>query len=383
MTTDSGKVVLDMPRERTGSFDPLPIAGYRRRFPEFAARIVSMYARGMTTREIRGHIEEIHGFEASPGLIPAITDAVKEDVGAWRNRPLEPCYPVVFMDAVRVNIRSDGRFPTRPSSWSRPSFRTGPGTCRASEGAKFRARVLNDLRGVQDILIAVVDGLKGFARAIEAAFPRTYIVHLLCHSMSRCAGHKDRNAVAAALKAVYTAVDAEPAEAAPVEFEESDLAKQYPAIAPNRRRAWNEVIPFLGYPPGVRRPGHTTNAIKALNSTIRRAVRTRGGSCSCLGSRSIRFADIRFPPHRSKVFSPARKTGSIAESPAMRRLSRKNRTIKPLAKCPCLRKRLDPILCLSPLPTCFQTTSPDCPVSNRVAARMHAPQPIRKHFTTG
>ena len=108
MTTDSGKVVLDMPRERTGSFDPLPIAGYRRRFPEFAARIVSMYARGMTTREIRGHIEEIHGFEASPGLIPAITDAVKEDVGAWRNRPLEPCYPVVFMDAVRVNIRSDG-----------------------------------------------------------------------------------------------------------------------------------------------------------------------------------------------------------------------------------------------------------------------------------
>ena len=228
-------------------------------------------------------MEKIYGFEASPGLIPAITDAVKEEVGTWRNRPLEPCYPVVFMDAVRVNIRSDGAVSNKAVFVAPAILPDGTGDVpglwfRTSEGAKFRARVLNDLRnqGVQDILIAVVDGLKGFARAIEAAFPQTCIVHLLRHSMICCAGHKDRNAVAAALKAVYTAVDAEPAEAAPVEFEESDLARQYPAIAPNRRRAWNEVIPFLGYPPGVRRPVHTTDAIKALNSTIRRAVRTRG-----------------------------------------------------------------------------------------------------------
>jgi putative transposase len=286
VTTDSGKVVLDIPRDRNGTFDPLLIAKYQRRFPEFDRKIISMYARGMTTREIQGHIEEIYGVEASPSLISAITDAVMEEVTAWQNRPLEPCYPIVFMDAIRVNIRSDGAVSNKAVFVALAVLPDGTRDVlglwfQANEGAKFWAKVLSDLRnrGVQDILIAVVDGLKGFPQAIEAAFPQTRIqtciVHLLRHSMN-FASYKDRKAVAAALKAIYTAVDADAAEQALAEFEDSDLARRYPAIAPSWRRAWNEVIPFLDYPPEVRRLIYTTNAIEALNSKIRRAVRSRG-----------------------------------------------------------------------------------------------------------
>ena len=298
VTTDSGKVVLDIPRDRNGTFDPILIAKYQRRFPEFDRKIISMYARGMTTRESSlwsrhgsrpmadGHIEEIYGVEASPSLISAITDAVMEEVTAWQNRPLEPFYPIVFMDAIRVNIRSDGAVSNKAVFVALAVLPDGTRDVlglwfQANEGAKVWAKVLSDLRnrGVQDILIAVVDGLKGFPQAIEAAFPQTRIqtciVHLLRHSMN-FASYKDRKAVAAALKAVYTAVDADAAELALAEFEESDLAKRYPAIAPSWRRAWNEVIPFLDYPPEVRRLIYTTNSIEALNSKIRRAVRTRG-----------------------------------------------------------------------------------------------------------
>ena len=286
VTTDSGKVVLDIPRDRNGTFDPLLIAKYQRRFPEFDTKIISMYARDMTTREIQGHIAEIYGVEASHGLISAITDAVMNEVTAWQSRPLEPCYPVIFMDAIRVKIRTDGVVLNKAVFVALAILPDGTRDVlglwfQANEGAKFWAKVLNDLRNrdVQDILIAVVDGLKGFPQAIAAAFPQTQvqtcIVHLLRHSMS-FASYKDRKAVAAALKAVYTAIDAEASEAALTEFEESDLATKYPAIAPSWRRAWNEVIPFLDYPPEVRRLIYTTNAIEALNSKIRRAVRTRG-----------------------------------------------------------------------------------------------------------
>ena len=286
VTTDTGKVVLDIPRDRNGTFDPLLIARYQRRFPDFDRKIISMYARGMTTREIQGHIEEIYGVEASPGLISAITDSVMDEVTAWQNRPLEPCYPVVFMDAIRVNIRDDGTVTNKAVFVALAISPDGTRDIlglwfQANEGAKFWAKVLNDLRnrGVQDILIAVVDGLKGFPQAIEAAFPQTRvqtcIVHLLRHSMN-FARYKDRKAVAKALKAIYTAVDARAAELALADFEETDLARRYPAIAPSWRRTWNEVIPFLDYPPTVRRLIYTTNAIEAINSKIRRAVRTRG-----------------------------------------------------------------------------------------------------------
>lgn len=221
-------MVLDIPRDRNGTFDPLLIGKYQRRFPEFDRKIVSLYARGMTTREIQGHIEEIYGFEASPSLISAVTETVMEEVTSWQNRPLEPCYPVVFMDAIRVNIRvnirDDGVVSNKAVFVALAILPDGTRDVlglwfQANEGAKFWAKVLNDLRnrGVQDILIAVVDGLKGFPQAIEAAFPQTRIqtcvVHLSRHSMS-FAGYKDRKAVATALKAVYTAVDAVAAEAA-------------------------------------------------------------------------------------------------------------------------------------------------------------------------
>ena len=286
VTTDSGKIVLDIPRDRNGSFDPLVIAKYQRRFPEFDTKIIAMYARGMTTREIQGYIEEIYGFEASASLISAITDAVMDEVRAWQTRPLEPCYPVVFLDAIRVNIRDQGVVANKAVYVALAILPDGTRDVlglwfQANEGAKFWAKVLNDLRnrGVQDILIAVVDGLKGFPVAIEAAFPRTQvqtcIVHLLRSSMA-FASFKDRKAIANALKAIYKAVDAEAAERELKAFEDSELGAKYPAIAPMWRRAWNEVIPFLDYPEPVRRLIYTTNAIEALNSKIRRAVRTRG-----------------------------------------------------------------------------------------------------------
>ena len=187
VTTDSGKVVLNIPRDRNGTFDPMLIAKYQRRFPEFDRKIVSMYARGMTTREIQGHIEEIYGVEASPSLISAITDAVMEEVTAWQNRPLEPCYPIVFMDAIRVNIRSDGAVSNKAVFVVLAVLPDGTRDVlglwfQANEGAKFWAKVLSDLRnrGVQDILIAVVDGLKGFPQAIEAAFPQTRVQTCWC-----------------------------------------------------------------------------------------------------------------------------------------------------------------------------------------------------------
>ena len=284
--SDSGKIVLDIPRDRNGSFDPLLIAKYQRRFPEFDTKIIAMYARGMTTREIQGYIEEIYGFEASPSLISAITDAVMDEVRAWQNRPLEPCYPVLFLDAIRVNIRDQGVVANKAVYVALAILPDGTRDVlglwfQANEGAKFWTKVLNDLRnrGVQDVLIAVVDGLKGFPQAIEAAFPQTQvqtcIVHLLRSSMA-FASYKDRKAIANALKAIYKAVDADAAERELEAFESSELGTKYPAIAPMWRRAWNEVIPFLDYPDPVRRLIYTTNAIEALNSKIRRAVRTRG-----------------------------------------------------------------------------------------------------------
>lgn len=222
----------------------------------------------------------------SPGDLFGKSGILAELTKALAERALEPCYPIVFMDAIRVNIRSDGAVSNKAVFVALAVLPDGTRDVlglwfQANEGAKFWAKVLSDLRnrGVQDILIAVVDGLKGFPQAIEAAFPQTRIqtciVHLLRHSMN-FASYKDRKAVAAALKAIYTAVDVEAAELALAEFEDSDLARQYPAIAPSWRRAWNEVIPFLDYPPEVRRLIYTTNSIEALNSKIRRAVRTRG-----------------------------------------------------------------------------------------------------------
>ena len=284
--TDTCSIELDIPRDRHGTFEPQLIAKYQRRFPGFDDKIVSMYARGMSVRDIQGHLRELYGIEASPQLISTVTDAVLEEVGRWQARPLDALYAVVFFDALRVKMRDEGTVRNKAVYLA---VGVSPDGRKAvlglwiaqTEGAKFWLRVMTELknRGVNDILIAVVDGLKGFPDAITAVFPQTQIqtciVHLLRTSMDY-AGWKDRKPIATALKTVYRAVDASAAAAALADFEDGPWGRKYPAIVASWRRSWAEVIPFLSYPQEVRRVIYTTNAIESLNSTVRRSVRARG-----------------------------------------------------------------------------------------------------------
>jgi putative transposase len=284
--TGTSKLSLDIPRDRSGTFDPKLIAKYQRRFPEFDDKIISMYARGMTVREIRGHLEELYGIDVSPDLISAVTDAVLEAVAEWQNRPLDACYPLVFFDAIRVKIRDEGFVRNKAVYIALGILPDGTKEIlgiwiEQTEGAKFWMRVMNELknRGVGDILIAVVDGLKGFPEAITAVFPETVvqtcIVHLIRHSLE-FVSWKDRKAVVPALRAIYQAKDADAGMKALEAFEAGDWGQRYPAIALSWRRNWDHVIPFFAFPESVRRIIYTTNAIEALNSKLRRAVRTRG-----------------------------------------------------------------------------------------------------------
>ncbi len=286
VVTDTGKIDLEVPRDRQSTFDPQLIARYQRRFPGFDDKIVSMYARGMSTREIVGHLRDLYGVEVSPDLISAVTDAVLDEIAAWQARPLEPVYPLVFLDALRVKVRDEGLVRNKAVHIALGVRADGTKEVlglwlEQNEGAKFWLRVMNELRtrGVEDILVAVVDGLKGFPEAIAAVFPeatvQTCIVHLLRQSLAFVA-HKDRKAVAAALKGIYRAVDAAAGEAALAAFEEGSWGRKYPAIGQSWRRAWGEVMPFYAFPIDVRRLLYTTNAIEALNSKLRRAVRARG-----------------------------------------------------------------------------------------------------------
>lgn len=284
--TGTSKVTLAVPRDRAGTFDPKLIAKYQRRFPDFDDKIISMYARGMTVREIRGHLEELYGIDVSPDLISTITDAVLEAVAEWQGRPLDACYPLVFFDAIRVKIRDEGFVRNKAVYIALGILPDGTKEIlgiwiEQTEGAKFWLRVMNELknRGVSDILIAVVDGLKGFPGAINAAFPETIvqtcIVHLLRNSMG-FASWKDRKFIAQALRGVYRAETPEAGLAALEAFEQGHWGQRYPAIAQSWRRHWEHVIPFFAFPEAVRRIIYTTNSIEALNSKLRRAVRTRG-----------------------------------------------------------------------------------------------------------
>jgi len=286
MLTGSSKVTLDIPRDRSGTFDPKLIARYQRRFPDFDTKIISMYARGMTVREIRGHLEELYGIDVSPDLISAVTDAVMETVTEWQGRPLDACYPLVFFDAIRVKIRDEGFVRNKAVYIALGILPDGTKEIlgiwiEQTEGAKFWMRVMNELknRSVADILIAVVDGLKGFPDAINAVFPETVvqtcIVHLIRNSMS-FAAWKDRKAIAQSLRSVYRAENADAGLAALEAFEESHWGQKYPAIGQSWRRHWEQVIPFFAFSEPIRRIIYTTNAIEALNSKLRRAVRTRG-----------------------------------------------------------------------------------------------------------
>ena len=239
---------------------PKLIAKYQRRFPDFDGKIISMYARGMTVREIRGHLEELYGIDVSPDLISAVTDAVLDEVAEWQNRPLDLCYPLVFFDAIRVKVRDEGFVRNKAIYIALGVLPDGTKEIlgiwiEQTEGAKFWLRVVNELktRGAQDILIAVVDGLKGFPEAINAVFPQTVvqtcIVHLIRHSMD-FASWKDRKGVAQALRTVYRAADAAAGQAALDAFAKGPWGAKYPAIAQSWRRNWDLVIPFFAFPKG-------------------------------------------------------------------------------------------------------------------------------------
>lgn len=284
--TDDSHVEVTIPRDREARFDPVLIGKYQRRLPGFDDKVISLYTRGMSTREIQGHLEEIYGAEVSPQLISTVTDAVTAEVAEWQSRPLEPLYPVMFFDAIRVKVRDQGTVCNKAVYLALGITPDGRKHILGlwidpSEGAKFWLRIVNELRnrGVKDILIAVVDGLKGFPEAINAAFPQTLvqtcIVHLLRNALAYVSW-QDRKQVVAALKPIYQAPTADAALLALDAFEAGPWGRKYAAIAPLWRRQWDQVIPFFAFPPEVRRIIYTTNAIESLNSTLRTAVRSRG-----------------------------------------------------------------------------------------------------------
>jgi putative transposase len=284
--TDTGTVSVEVARDRDGSFEPLLIGKHERRFTGFDDKIIALYARGMTVREIKAHLQEMYAVEVADGLISEVTDAVLAEVTEWQSRPLERLYPVVFFDALRVKIRDEGVVRNKAMYLALGVDADGRRDVlglwiEQTEGAKFWLKVVNDLRnrGVEDILIAVVDGLKGFGEAINATFPattvQTCIVHLIRNSLNYVSW-KDRKLVAAALRPIYTAPSAEAAQAALQAFAASDWGAQHPMIVKSWKSAWTQVIPFFAFPPEVRRIIYTTNAIESLHMQLRKIIKTRG-----------------------------------------------------------------------------------------------------------
>ncbi len=283
---ESGPLEIEVPRDREGSFEPQMIRKGQRRFDGFDQKILAMYARGMTVRDIQAFLKEQYGADVSPDLISDVTDAVMEEVKAWQERPLESLYPLVFMDALRVKIRDEGTVKNKAIYLALGVARDGQKEVlgiwvEQTEGAKFWLRVVTELRnrGVKTILMAVVDGLKGFPEAIHAVFPsaqvQSCIVHLLRNSLEFC-NWKDRKAVAQELKAIYKAATPEAAADRLTEFEAGAWGRKYPPIGRIWRRAWQDVIPFYAYPEEVRKILYTTNAIESLNSSLRKTLKTRG-----------------------------------------------------------------------------------------------------------
>jgi putative transposase len=283
--TGQGPMAIEVPRDRDGSFEPQLIPKHQRHFDGFDDKILSMYARGMTVREIRAHLEEIYGVEVSPDLISRVTDAVIEEMTTWQTRPLERVYLVAYLDALVIKVRDKSGVQNK-SVYIVVGVRPDGSKdvlglwLQATEGAKFWLTILSELRqrGVEDILVLCADGLTGLPEAVEAAFPRaifqTCIVHML-RASTRFVPWKDRKAVCADLKGVYSA---ETAEAAELELDrfEAKWGKRFPMIAPTWRRRWDEVTPFLAFPQEIRRAIYTTNAIEALNRQLRKVLKVRG-----------------------------------------------------------------------------------------------------------
>jgi len=283
--TGEDELEIEVPRDRDGSFSPKLVPKGRRRLPGFDDKVIALYARGMTTREIQSGLKEIYGVEVSPSLISAVTDSVLEDVKAWQSRPLDPVYPIVYLDAIHVKMRSSGHVQTTAVYVALAINLEGNKELLGlwvgeSEGAKFWLSVLTELknRGVQDILIAAVDGLKGFPEAIESVYPRTQIqlciVHMIRNSM-RYVPWKERKKVAAELRTIYTAPTLEAAEQALDAFEEK-WGEQYPMVIRSWRANWANLTPFFDYPPAIRKVIYTTNAIESINAQLRKVVKKKG-----------------------------------------------------------------------------------------------------------
>ncbi len=282
---DFGQVEIEVPRDRAGNFEPQIVGKHQRRFTGFDDKILSMYARGMTTREIQGHLQEIYNVELSPALISEVTDAVLEEVQVWQSRPLEALYPIVYLDALFVKMRHEGRVENR-AVYVAIGIRLdgskevlGLWTSQ-TEGAKFWLTVLTEIhnRGVKDIFIACVDGLKGFPEAIEAIFPQTQVqlcvVHLMRNSLNYV-NWKERKAVAKDLKNIYRAPTEDAARQALVQFGE-EWDERYPTIRATWERHWDRITPFLAFSPDIRKVIYTTNAVESLNRSLRKITKTRG-----------------------------------------------------------------------------------------------------------
>lgn len=279
-----GEIVVDTPRDRNGTFEPQILGKHQTRFEGFDDKILSLYARGMTTREIQGHLQEMYGVEVSPTLISDVTDAVLDEVKAWQNRPLEAIYGVVYLDALYVKMRHEGRVENRAVYVAIGIDLEGRKDVlglwtSGNEGAKFWLGVLTELknRGVKDILIVCIDGLKGFPQAIEAVFPEARvqlcIVHMVRASLNYVSW-KERKLVAADLKAIYRAASERQAATELDEFV-SRWGGKYQAIGKLWKENWGRVTPFFDFPAEVRRMIYTTNAVESLHMTLRKIIKTR------------------------------------------------------------------------------------------------------------
>src|SRR5918995_6717833 len=284
--TDDGPLPIAVPRDREGSFEPRFIPKHERRFTGFDDKILALYARGMTVREIQGFLADMYAVEVSPDLISTVPDAVVAEVTAWQGRPLEPMYPVVFFDALRVKIRDEATVRSKAIYLALAVLPDGTREIlglwiEQTEGAKFWMKVFTDLktRGCQDILIAVTDGLKGMSEALAAVYPattlQTCIVHLLRNSLE-FANWKERKPLAMALRAIYTAPGADAAMSALDDFERGPWGRKFPTVVASWRRAWTHVIPFFAFPPAVRRLIYTTNSLESVHAQLRKIIKTRG-----------------------------------------------------------------------------------------------------------
>ena len=283
--TGARDLELEVPRDRDGSFEPQLVPKRQRRLPGFDEKVIALYARGMTTREIGGHLKDLYKVEVSPSLISEVTDSVLEDVRSWQARPLESVYPIVWLDAIHLKVRARGHVETHAVYLALALTLEGQKELLGlwvgeAEGAKFWLGILTELknRGVQDILIASVDGLTGFPDAIASVYPKTQvqlcIVHMVRGSL-RFVGYKDRKPVSRDLRSIYRAPTLEAAEQALEAFEET-WGERFPMIGRRWRENWIDLTPFFSYPDEIRRVMYTTNAVESLNAQLRKVTKKRG-----------------------------------------------------------------------------------------------------------